>query len=267
MIVPKLISSKVCIEQFYSSTGLQTELNEDDFRLWTAEVVDLIKYPLQYIPKVIGFQSNPDYHFTNYQVTLPCDFHSLIPGGIMVDGHYVKWAEDAFHYLMSGDCCDLGKLNDQKLEIFIDQFGNQFSPEVGRKVEDNCHEITFSISNNVITFNKKEGYCCLAYYSIPLDNEGYVMIPDTAMYKRAVTDYIRWKNDYILWRQQSLSDKVFQFSDQEKCWSVSAAIAELKQPSVEQTEVMKNSIIRLTPLVTSYNRFFRDLGQQEQKRH
>jgi len=267
MIVTNLISSKVCVEQFYSNTGLQAELNDDDFRLWTAEIVDIIGFPLQYIPKVIGVNSNPEYHFENYQVPLPCDFHKLIPGGISVDGNYVRWNQNSFHYLMDGDCCDVTTLNDQKLQIFTDQFGNQFAPELGRQVNDQFQEVTFSINDGTITFNKKTGDCCLAYWAIPIDNEGYVMIPDTAKYKRAVTNYIIWKNDYILWRQQSLSDKVFKHSDDEMNWAIASCIGELKMPSVEQVETIKNSIIRLTPLVTAYNQFFRKLGQQERKRY
>lgn len=256
MIVPKLISSKVCAEMFYSKTGIQTELLDDDLRLWASEAYLLIGSPMTFIPKVVGSNVRADYAFKDYSVQLPCDFHKLIPGGISVNGVPVKWRSNAFHHLKDGDCCNLDYLN-TPVEIFTDNFGNQFSPSAGRLLHNQLEEYTFDIVDDRMTFNVKTGELCLAYWSLPIDNEGYVMIPDTAKFKRAITDYLIWCNDYILWRQDSLKDKVYQTSEANKEWSISSAISELKVPDVEQTESIKDLMIRLKPAVQEYNRFFR----------
>lgn len=268
MIVYKLTSSKECVEQFYSNTGLQTELTDDDIRLWTAEIVELIGYPLQYIPKVIGHKQDSRYEFDNYSVPLPCDFHKLIPGGISVNGNQVRFSQASFHYLMAGDCCDLDTINNSTMDVFIDQFGNEFSPQASTSgtVHPAYQDVTFQIHDGRIVFNVKQGRVCLAYWSQPFDNEGYVMIPDTAKYKRAVTDYLIWKNDYILWRQGSLSDKVYAESRENKDWSISSASMEMKVPDVEQMEVIKNGVTRLLPMVNEYNKFFKSFGTNETRR-
>jgi hypothetical protein len=267
MIIPKLVSSREAVEQFYSNTGTQSELNDDDIRLWTAELCDLLKLPLSYIPKVIGHKQNSAYDFTNFTVPLPCDFQSLIPGGIAVNGNPVRWRQNSFHYLMGGDCCDLANLN-TSMDIFVDQFGNEFSPQasVNPNLAPLYQDITFDITDNRIVFNVREGKVCMAYWAIPIDPDGYVMIPDTAKFKRAVADYLTWKNDYILWRQGTLPKDVYIESRNNKEFSIAAAASEIKVPDVEQQESMKNSIVRLLPKVNSYNHFFKDLGTQEQRR-
>jgi hypothetical protein len=266
MILPKLISSRVIQERYYSSTGTQNELNSDDFRLWVAEIYQIMGFPGMLMKKVIGHKQDKRYDFHNYTVPLPCDFYALCPGGIAVNGDPVRWTQSAFHYLMKGDCCGLDELNDVSLDIFIDQFGNEFSPQAGAHLSEFYQDVTFDIYNNQIVFNIKKGKVCMAYWSLPLDNENYLMIPDDEKFKRALTDYVIWKNDYILWRQQAISDKMYQESRDNKDWSIASAANHIKLPDVEQLESMKDTMIRLIPKSTSYWHFFKDLGTQENRR-
>ena len=266
MLIPKLVSSRVCVEMFYAYTSIQSELIEDDIRLGIGEVCELIAYPLQNIQKVIGSKTNSAYAFTNYTVPLPCDFFKLIPSGILVDGSPVRWRQDSFHYLMDGDCCNLDSINSTVVQEFTDQFGNIFSPQAGTSVSNSTlRDVTFDISDNRIVFNIPKGDVCLAYWSIPLDSEGYVMIPDTAKYKRAVTDYLIWRNDYILFRQGVIGRDLYQISEQNKMWSIGSASNELKLLDSEQLEVLKNGLIRLLPAINQYNSNFRSFGTQEQR--
>lgn len=270
MIIPKLVSSQAAVEKFYSYTGTSNELQDDDIRLWVSEVFDLMPYYLQYIPKVIGHKQDPDYDFTNFTVPLPCDFYKLMPGGLAVDGNPVRWRQNAFHYLMSGDCCNVDNLNNTAISTFVDQFGNEFSPNISTdslaSISNLYRDVTFDITDGKIVFNTQSGKVCMAYWSYPVDNQGYLLIPDSAKYQRAVADYLIWRNDYILWRQQSISDKVYEESKRNKDWSIASAMSEMKIPDVEQIESMKNSIIRLLPRFNSYNHFFKDLGVQESRR-
>lgn len=268
MLIPKLVSSRTAVEQFYSNTGIQTEITDDDVRLWVAELVDLIGYPLMYIPKVIGHKQDPVYDFKNYTVSLPCDFYKLMPSGIAVNGNPVRWRQNSFHYLMDGDCCDIDENNTTALDVFIDQFGNEFSPQssISPNLAPLFQDVTFDITDNKIVFNIKEGKVCLAYWSYPIDNEGYMMIPDTAKFKRAVSDYLTWKNDYILWRQGTINNQVYQESKQMKEWAIASASAELKLPDVEQLQSIKDSVVRLIPKGFSYFHFFKDLGTAESRK-
>lgn len=266
MIIPKLTSSKEVVEKFYNSTGTSTEIIDDEVKLNIVELFDLIEYPLMYLPKIIGYKQDPRYDFTNYKVPLPCDFFKLYPSGISVDGNPVRWRSNSFHYLMDGDCCSIDNLNRTGLELFTDQFGNEFSPSEGSTTADNSfRDVTFDINNDEITFNIKSGKVCMAYWAYPVDNQGFLMIPDDSKFKRACTDYLIWKNDYILWRQQLISDKVYQESRNNKDWAISSVSSHFKLPDIEQLEGMKSSLIRLIPRINSYAHQFRDLGILESR--
>lgn len=268
MIPTKLVSSKECVERFYSDTGTQNTLNPDDVKLWLVEIFDLIKYPLQYIPKVIGYKQNPVYNFTNYKVPLPCDFVSFIPGGIAVNGNPVRFRSSSFHNLMDGDCCDLKNFGSTDIDIFKDNFGNEFSPQASLDPNTPAvfQDITFDVYDEHIQFNIKEGKVCLAYYAYPIDNEGYLMIPDSAKFKRALVDYLIWKHDYIQWRQGALPKDVYLESKDNKNWSIASAASELKIPDDYQMDSMKDTLIRLIPKFNAKNHFYKDLGVQEQRR-
>jgi len=269
MIVTKLVSAKEAVEKFYTDTRSQNFLTEDEVKLWTAEIFDLIKFPLQYIPKVIGHKQDPAYDFKDYKVPLPCDFVAFIPGGISVNGNPVRWRSNSFHYLMDGDCCDTQNLNSTVLDIFTDQFGNEFSPQttLNPNTPAILQDVTFDVYGEEIQFNLKEGLACIAYYAYPLDNEGYVMIPDTAKFKRAVTDYLTWKHDYIQWRQGALPDAVYKESKENKLWSIASAASEIKIPDDWQMDSIKDSLVRLIPRFNSRTHFYKDLGVQEQRRN
>ncbi len=267
MIIPKFTSSKEIIENVFRTTGQQTDITPDDVMYWMNECLDLIGYPLQYVPKVIGSKQDPDYDFDNYSVPLPCDFYKLIPGGISVNGNPVRWSNNSFHHLLDGDCCDLNFLNSSATDMFIDNWGNEFSPQAGVSPAqpDKYIDVTFQIVDGNITFNVKEGKVCMAYYSLPVDNEGFLLIPDDTKYKRAVTNYLVWKLDHILWRQNIISDKVYQESKYEANWSMASVAAHAKLPDVEQTQSILNSIVRLLPHRNEYQHFFKGLGYPEQR--
>ncbi len=258
----KLISSKSAVERYLISTGSQTELNEDELKLSISECVDLIGVTNTFITKVIGHKQDSRYDFTEWQVPLPCDFYKLKPGGIAVNGQPVRWSQDSFHYLMDGECCDLPAINNTILDEFTDNFGVVFSPQEGR-ADANFGDITFGIQDSKITFNIKQGKVCLAYYAYPFDNEGWLMIPDTTKFKRAVSDYIRYKIDYILWRQEILKSEIFMYSEREKNWSIAAAKNEQNLPDDYQLSSIQRSIVRLLPIQESINQFYGNLGRQE----
>lgn len=265
-LITGYVSSKEVYERVMARTGQQYELNIDDSRLAIADLMDMMNLPQTYIQKVIGSKQDPIYKFTNYTVPLPCDFYRLLPAGIAVDGNPVRWRTNSFHYLKGGECCDLDTLNNNT-DIFKDNFGNEFSPQVGatNTLSALYQDVTFDISDGTITFNVKEGDVCLAYYAYPLDNDGFVMIPDNAKYKRAVANYLIWQNDYILWRQNAISDKVYQESKNESSYAIAAASSAIKMPSEYEMSSIKATLIRLLPKINHENHFYGSMGIPESR--
>lgn len=257
MIIHRYTSIKPILERVYADTGYQFEIPHDDLILWTVEAIELIGYPLSYVPKIIGYKNDPAYDFTSYRVPLPCDFHRL--QSIAVNGYPAYYRSSSFHYLLDGACCGLDSLTSDQQDLFITEAG-EFSPQaLPLNTDSGSSIITFDINDNYITFNIESGKACVAYSALPIDEDGFPIIPDDAKYRRAVQDYLIHKIDYRLWRQGFIDEKVFKQSERNWLWSIGSASSHLKMPSIEQMELLKNSLTRLIPRFHSYQNFFRDL--------
>lgn len=284
MLIAKYTSSKETINNFFRNTAYNDLFNLGDAAYWVYEAMELIGHPLQYIPKVIGHKQggdccdgNPCYDLGNtsgqtptpaapithpatphthvsgtqasstnmghYRVELPADFHKLI--AVAVDGVLAIPAQNMFHHMLDGACCGFDS-DALPSENFYDNFGNTFSPQalpLNRRIVTNAPQ--FTINNNYMTFDIKEGKVCMAYLAFPLDCEGFPLVPDDLKYKRAVASYIQLKMDYILWRQDMLSDKVYLKSEEEWKWSVASASSHLKMPDVNQMESLRRQLTKM----------------------
>jgi len=238
MQIAKYTSSKETINNFFRNTAYNDLFNYGDAAYWTYEAMELIGHPLQYIPKVIGHKEDPMYdlgstnvgtitppsqvhpatphtHLTtytastnlgHYRVKLPADFHKLI--AVAVDGVLALPTQNMFHHLLDGSCCGYDT-DAMPTENFYDNFGNTFSPQA------------------------------------LLDEEGYPLVPDDVKYKRAIASYIQMRMDYILWRQEMLSDKVFLKSEEDWKWNVASASSHLKMPDITQMESLRRQLTKM----------------------
>lgn len=275
MLIAKYTSSREIINNFFRNTAYNDLFNIADGAFWIYEAMELIGHPLQYIPKVIGHKEDPTYdlsgdstitavpatithpptphtHVTaysagtsigHYRVELPDDFHKLI--AVSVDGVLALPTQNMYHHLLDGSCCGY-EADTLPMENFYDNFGNTFSPQalpLNRRVVSNPPQ--FSINNNYMTFDIKEGKVCMAYWAFPIDEEGFPLIPDDVKYKRAISSYLQLKIDYILWRQDTLTDKVYLKSEEDWRWNVASASSHLKMPDVNQMESLRRQLTKM----------------------
>ena len=260
MQIYKYTSSKEIIENAYRTSGMQNDIPLADALYWVYECMELIAYPPQYVPKVIGFEQDDRYDFTDWRVPLPCDFHLLEPNGIAVDGYPVRMSTDSFHYLKGGECCGLDQTSSDF--AFQDNFGNIFDPALGRSL---CYMegVTYHIHDGWITFNVKSGKCCMAYWAFPVDENNFPLVPDDVKVKRAIADYLVHKMDYIAFRIGDIAPEVYKESQRQYHWSIAAAKSHLKTPDANEMKRMKDILIRLLPTQDAENRFFKELGYRE----
>ena len=256
--IEKYTSSEEIINRVFRDTNIQANLSQESLINWIFEVFELIGFPLQYIPKSIGYLSDDSYNFTDYKVKLPCDFHRL--QAVSVDGYPVLPSQNTFNHLLANNCCTTTVVNGTEI-TFTDNFGNNFSNSQG--IMPNTVSggyCTFTINDNFISFSVKSGKACLAYWAIPVDKNGLPMIPDIEKYKIAVTKYLIMKLDYIGWRTGQVSSEVFKHSEAEYNWYIGSITSHLKMPNLEQMENLKNQIMRLKPNINEYNTFFANLN-------
>lgn len=268
MILKGFTSVKEVINQVYRDTKFSEELPIEDLVYWAWEALDLIKSPIQLIPKVIGKESNPELEITNYRAELPCDFHKL--AHITIDNIPARYTGNLFHHLLDGSCCGFDGSSNPS-DLFFDNFGNLFSPQASTRLDrGNYMDVpTFDINNNYLTINTREGDVCMAYWAIPTDSQGYPMVPDDTSYKLAISKYLIMKIRYIDWSSDPDSrgkQALYKDAQVEWEWYVGQASSNSKMLDISQMESLKNQFIRLIPRINDYNTFFKTSGSAQHKR-
>lgn len=262
MLITKYTSSKEIIENAFRTSGMQEEIPLADSIYWIYECMELLRYPLIYEPKVTGYVEDSRLDFDDYRVPLPCDFHRLEPGGISVNGNPVRLSTNSFRYLRNGECCGIDTVTSSGA-TFTDNFGNVFDSTLGSSNTTGTSDITATIHDGWINFNVQTGQVCLAYWAFPVDENNYPKVPDDVKIKRAISDYLIYKMDYIGFRQGMISKDVYKESEKQYFWSIAAAKSALKTPDVEQMVIIRNALVRLIPNQTADRHFWQSLGSQQ----
>lgn len=254
-MIYKFISIYEILEKLFRDNGYTEDVNWEDCVVWSGEALDKIGAYQQYIRKVTGDLENPCLDIVNFKAELPCDFHKLEQ--IAVNGYSAVHAGNSMHYILDGCMCTIPEIPTEGVSIFSDSWGNTFSNMQGSSNHGLKQAYTFDINDNYITLNVKEGKVCIAYQAIPIDKNGFPMVPDDETYKEAVVKYLTMKLDYIMWRTGKVSDNVFKHSEREWFWYCGAALAKGRMPDIAKMEQIKQQFVKLVPNINQHRVFFK----------
>jgi hypothetical protein len=252
-MIYKYASIYEILEKLFRDTGMADDINWEDCVVWAGEALDAIGAYQQYIRKVTGDLENPCLDIVDFKAKLPCDFHKLEQ--IAVNGYAARYAGNTFHHILDGCMCTTQNSTAEDVSLFTDNWGNTFSNLSGGNLKGLRQPYTFDINDNYITLNVQEGKVCIAYQAVPLDKNGFPMIPDKDSYKNAVTKYIIMKLDYQAWRTGKIADKVFQHSEREWLWYCGQAKGDGNTPNIDKMEQIKKQFIKLIPNIDQHRVF------------
>jgi hypothetical protein len=122
---------------------------------------------------------------------------------------------------------------------------------------------TYVVVGNYIKTNLRTGYLMVSYQAIPVDNEGYPMIPDNESFEEAIYWYINMKLTYPEWKMGRVRDAVYY--DAKSSWNFyrKQAYATALMPNVDQLESIKNAWLRLVPEIDEHSTFFSHLNDKQ----
>jgi hypothetical protein len=227
------ISIKNIISTLYRDLGVNTEINESDLVEWSAEALSLIGAYSQYIEisKCLTLKKG--------KAALPIGFQKLVD--VRYNGKPLYWATNTNANNYQCDGCQLSVCN-------------------------NNESLTFYINDNYIITNIKNEInsdLCMVFLSLPVDDEGWPMIPDSVYYSKAIVSYIIERLDFRQWRKGKIPDKVYQKSEQDWLFYVNSARGDANMPNLAQLENLKNIMTRLVPLRNDYSRGFKNISKRE----
>lgn len=124
-------------------------------------------------------------------------------------------------------------------------------------------EYTYIVQECILISSLEKGCLDIAYKALPVDNDGYPLIPDNESYRMAIEYYIMHRYLELLWAMGKITDKVFQYYSQKRDWYVGQASSALTIANKDQLQSMANSINRLIINNDAYNTFYRNMGESE----
>lgn len=125
------------------------------------------------------------------------------------------------------------------------------------------YDYTYKVQGDVIFTSMKEGTIEIAYRSIPVDDEGYPMIPDNSSFIKALELYIKKQAFTVLFDLGKITPQVFNNVLQDYAWAVGQAQSDLVRPSLDEMQSITNSWNTLIPRVSEHKHGFLNDGVQE----
>lgn len=215
---------------------LLKDLTYEEAAEYVLECIRLIGAPLTYTNKV----TDPPLQLISYKVEIPCD---------LIDIRGIR-------YLGYNGCQD-GVAMREATNLY-----HKSITEQGNEVEL-AREYTYTLDKGIIFTSREEGYIEISYRGFMLDEEGFPLIPDDEDTKLAIEYYIMFRYLEQLWSMGKITDKVFQYYDQKKCWYMGAANTSLQMPSIDKMESMMNSLNRLIINDKAHETFYKNFGEKE----
>lgn len=232
------ISAKVVIAKLYRDLGINEEIPEISIYEWMAEALNLIGAYSQYN------EISDCLELVSGKAKLPCNFYKLV--SINFKGYPVHWATNTNAHNYQCDNCQIPVCQSGVCDYTFYLNDNYLITNIGTDVTEN---------QNI----------CIVYLGMPVDEEGYPMIPDDVYYQKALVAFITMMLDRQDWRKGKTTDKVYQESKSEWEFYVNSARASALMPNSAQLERLKNVWRRLLPQTNEYDRGFINLGNKEQR--
>lgn len=198
---------------------LMADINFETVVDYAVDFIRIVGTPPSFLDKTALVEIN------EYRGELPCDFYEMIqvrtaaPKG--EHGHAFRYTTDSFH----------------------------MSPHHHKH-----SDLTYKLQGNCIFTSIRKGMVEIAYRAMPIDDEGYPLIPDNSSFSRALELYIKLQWFTIQFDMGKINSQVLSNTQQQYAWAVGQAQTDLIRPSIDQMTAITNMWNKLLPDTTKDHR-------------
>lgn len=293
-----MINGKISLNEIIAKVYADLDLKEgthpiSDFIEWSAEALKKIGAFPSFDNKVAGKGDEDPLKIINYQAVLPCELHSVqqVAYSSSADGPYfaMRYATGSFDNQRPTDKNDntdavaltdiiflamdlygldyetaLSTVNNEPItKASLSAILNSRASTLKGKGTDLTVDYTYTLTSRYIKTNVKEGYLMVAYQAIPVDSDGYPLVPDDEGFKEALYWYIVTKILYPKWAEGRVRDLVY--FEAKRSWNYYSkqAYGNAMMPNIDQLEAIKNTWNRLVPNINAHDTFYSHIGEQE----
>lgn len=212
---------------------LVTDLNYDDAAMFATEAIELIGAPLNYENKI----TDPPIKITNYKGKLPDNLVNIRGVKMLNSNIALTYSTDIYH----SDTCN----NDFGVSC---TYSKDFS---------------YTVESGVIKTSFRNDDVIISYTSLPVDDEGYPLVPDNIKVKMAIEYYILNRFLEPLYDVGKITDKAFQRIEQKKMWYMGAANSSSQLAGMDHLESTMNAVNRLLINNRAHSEGFKNLNKKE----
>ena len=252
-MIYKYTSIKRVISKVFSDLDLQENTHRVlDFIEWSGEALKKIGAFPQMITKTLGKEDLPLLKIYDYQAKLPSDLHTINQVAHARTSHgpfeSMRYATGSF------------SSNHEITNVIEDSSDKHSSTEHGTILS---YDLVYNIQGGYIKTNLRDGYLMISYQAIPVDGDGFPLIPDDESFLEALYWYINMKLLYPEFRSGQVRDAIYY--DAKSSWNYyrKQAYGNAMMPDGDQLESIKNVWNRLIPDINANKTFFSKTGQQE----
>ena len=241
-MIYNLVSVRSVIAKVLSDLDIREEMQRtSDYIEWASEAIEKIGSVAQLDRRVSGVDGEPYLEIKDYQASLPSTLFRL---------NVVAFSETE-----SGE---FRKIDPSMSSINTWGIGSDQSmnaPMTGK--------IVYTIKPGFINLNTRSGFIKISYDSIPVDQHGYPLIPDSVSYSEAIYWYIVMKMTYSEWRTGKVRDAVY--NDARSSWNFycKQAYGESLMPNYDELEGMKNAWLKMYPEINEHDTFYSTVGDRQ----
>ena len=189
----------------------------------------------------------------NYRCQLPEDFYEVNQIRLINFSTKIPKYEKGYRKDENGDYI-LDENGEKIFNGFYEQVGYEdtevYTNKPFRYSTDSFHmsedhktsiDLTYKIQGDIIYTSVKDCEIELSYRAIPMDTNGYPVIPDNSKFTRALEAYIKKQWFTILFDMGKLQGAILQNAQQEYAWAVGACESDSHNFTMDKAESFFNS--------------------------
>lgn len=209
---------------------------------YTIEFFNIVGVPSFFIDKYY------EATVSNYRVALPCDYVSVN----QIKGQYgiYRNTTDVFHCTPIVETTTTNSVLDDTIVVR--------TPE-----KPDRQDRTFKIQGGYIFFSSNTDNIVMSYKAIPVDSDGFPLIPDNNNFIRALTAYIKKEYFTILFDMSRISQQVLYQAQQDYAFAVGACETDMLKLDLSRAESFSNSFRMLMVRTNEFQSGFSTLGSRE----
>ena len=209
---------------------------------YTVEFFNIVGVPAFFLDK--SYQAT----VSNYRVALPCDYVSVN----LIKGNYgiYRNTSDVFHCMPASTTTTVTSVLDDTIVVR--------TPEQPTRIDR-----TFKIQGGYIYFSSETDEIVMSYKAIPVDSDGFPLVPDNSAFLRALTAYIKKEYFTILFDMNRIPQQVLQQALQDYAFAVGACETDMLKLDLSKAESFSNSFRQLMVRTNEFQSGFSTIGSRE----